>query len=260
MVQPRTPDQEVLYSKIRQHLAELDTKYGFVRRLSRENRWSESFARETVAEYAKFLFIAREGGHPISPSPIIDKVWHLHLCHTETYWQALCRDILQMDLHHAPHTGDPWDSANFARWSNQTLDSYRHFFGVPSMIWAQTGSGQFAYNASVVAWGVAIGSVILGSLTGQWEFAIAITFVALFMGAILSVAAREPLRLSRRQAGFGCGSAASCGGGGTGGEGIGAFSHGHGSGHGAGGHDGGDHGGGHGCGGGGHSCGGGGGH
>jgi hypothetical protein len=69
----------------------------------------------------KFLFIAREGGHPVSPSPIIDKAWHLHLLYTKEYWSDFCPNILGFNLDHSPHTGDPSASDKFANWTDQTL-------------------------------------------------------------------------------------------------------------------------------------------
>src|ERR1700733_1239117 len=126
-MEPLTLDQEELYGKIRAHLSKLGKP--FCSRLARENKWTHAFTQRVIEEYGKFLFIAREGGHPVTPSFFIDKVWHLHLLYTEAYWNDLCPNILKMNLTHSPHTGDSKENAKFAEWFKQTLLSYQKFFG-----------------------------------------------------------------------------------------------------------------------------------
>src|SRR5271170_7909899 len=130
-----TATQNDLLGNIRQHLAQLDTKYGFTARLARENRWAKDFAQRVTEEYARFLFIAREGGHPVSPPPIIDKAWHLHLVHTEEYWGDFCPNILKMQLHHSPATGTHGEAAQLADWSGMTRATYERYFGQVPWIW-----------------------------------------------------------------------------------------------------------------------------
>ena len=77
----------------------------FEPRLRRENGWSASFARRAIEEYRKFLVLAATARHPVSPSDVVDQVWHLHLLYTRSYWDELCANVLPRPLHHAPSTG-----------------------------------------------------------------------------------------------------------------------------------------------------------
>ena len=63
----------------------------FSRRLKRENGWDTTFALRAIAEYRKFLLLTQvSGGRPVSPSKVIDHVWHLHL---ELYEKLLERPL-----------------------------------------------------------------------------------------------------------------------------------------------------------------------
>jgi uncharacterized protein (TIGR04222 family) len=109
----------------------------FSRRLARENRWGESFARRVVEEYRRFLFLAMSAGHPVTPSDQVDQAWHLHLTYTRSYWEDLCHEVLGHPLHHGPTKGGARESAKFHDWYERTLDSYRSLFGTepPPDIW-----------------------------------------------------------------------------------------------------------------------------
>lgn len=198
MPEPHTPEQELLFSAIRQHLADLDTRYGFARRLAKENRWDDFFSRDLIGEYARFLFIAREGGHPVSPPALVDKVWHLHLIHTEAYWDDLCPNILKMKLQHAPRSGNPGEDALFAEWARQTLVSYWRFFGIPSPAWEQADRFRPSLVAAYITLGVAAGLAAAGFLAALWGFLVLAIF-GLVLAAFLWTQTWAPFAPRRRK-------------------------------------------------------------
>lgn len=106
-------------------------EFGFVARLARDNGWSPGLAERAVDEYRRFLFLAVEAGHPVTPSDEVDQVWHLHLCYTRSYWQQLCGEVLGRPLHHGPTRGGAAEDAKYGDWYRRTLSSYRRFFGPP---------------------------------------------------------------------------------------------------------------------------------
>src|ERR1043166_4112808 len=79
--------------------------YRFIDRLMEENRWPPLYAQRTILEYRRFLFLAAEAGHPVTPSKVVDEVWHLHLLYTRSYWERLCGTVLGKPLHHQPSRG-----------------------------------------------------------------------------------------------------------------------------------------------------------
>lgn len=119
-------------------------EFSFERRLARENGWTSAYTRRVVAEYRKFLLLARCAGHPITPSDQVDQAWHLHLTYTRSYWDRLCAQVLERPLHHEPTKGGSREDAKFEDWYARTLESYRQIFGEepPHDIWPE-GADRF---------------------------------------------------------------------------------------------------------------------
>jgi hypothetical protein len=92
-----------------------------------------------MTEYRRFVFLAMEAGHPVTPSEQVDQAWHLHLLYTRSYWDDLCGQVLGRPLHHGPTQGGPAEGAKFHDWYRATLDSYERIFGrrPPADIWPE---------------------------------------------------------------------------------------------------------------------------
>jgi uncharacterized protein (TIGR04222 family) len=77
----------------------------------------------------------------------------LHLTYTRSYWEDLCRDVLERPLHHGPTKGGTEEQARFVDLYNQTLASYRRFFGQqpPRDVWppAERRFGDDLHHVSV---------------------------------------------------------------------------------------------------------------
>ena len=111
--------------------------FSFAQKLAHENGWSQDYAERVVEEYRRFLFLAAQAGHSVSPSEDVDQAWHLHLINTRSYWDELCGKLLEQPLHHAPSRGGPDEDAKHRSWYAETMASYQKFFGVrpPRDIW-----------------------------------------------------------------------------------------------------------------------------
>lgn len=109
---------------------------GLLARVQRDNGWTEAFTLGAAAEYRRFVMLAATAPHPVTPSQIVDEVWHTHLMFTRDYWERLM-PLLPKPLHHEPGTGAPGDGAHFAAQYLQTLDTYRQIFGTepPAEYW-----------------------------------------------------------------------------------------------------------------------------
>jgi hypothetical protein len=108
-----------------------DVAFPFSARLARENTWPRAFAMKAIEEYRKFCFLAVHAGHAVTPSDEVDQVWHLHLTYSRHYWDTLCRDTLERPLHHGPTEGGAAEDRKFLNWYENTLKSYRRYFGEP---------------------------------------------------------------------------------------------------------------------------------
>lgn len=110
-------------------LDDAESLFPFSARLKKENGWTVGFTRQAIEEYRRFLLLAKHAGHPITPSPVIDQVWHLHLVYTCSYWEDFCKGVLERPLHHHPTSGGPEEGTKFREQYLRTLQSYRALFG-----------------------------------------------------------------------------------------------------------------------------------
>jgi uncharacterized protein (TIGR04222 family) len=132
-------DQQALYDQLMAfEIDDPGTELTFARRLARENGWSLLYAERVIDEYKKFLFLACEAGHVVSPSEQVDQAWHLHLTYTRSYWNELCQKVLGKPLHHGPTKGGAAEQTKFIDLYNQTLASYERLLGEkpPADIWS----------------------------------------------------------------------------------------------------------------------------
>src|SRR5262245_63811110 len=112
--------QQVLYNRLMTfEIDEPGVELTFARRLARENGWDLLYAERVIAEYKRFLLLACEAGHVVSPSEDVDQAWHLHLTYTRSYWDGLCREVLGRPLHHGPTKGGAAEQAKFIDLYNQ---------------------------------------------------------------------------------------------------------------------------------------------
>jgi hypothetical protein len=99
--------------------------------LAEENGWTPEFTLRAIEEYRRFLYLAVICDHPVVPSQVVDKVWHLHLLHARCYWNNLCRDLLGRPIYHTPSVGGSAAQGELRTHYLSTLASYRRAFGTP---------------------------------------------------------------------------------------------------------------------------------
>ncbi|MCA9447938.1 MAG: hypothetical protein KC931_12545 [Candidatus Omnitrophica bacterium] len=127
-----------LWAKIQEfEIDDPESSLTFSKRLARENEWTHPFALRAIEEYKKFVYLAVISGHPVTPSIEVDQVWHLHLTYTKSYWEDFCGGVLGRPFHHNPTKGGKQEGEKFDKWYNQTLESYRQYFGQepPADLW-----------------------------------------------------------------------------------------------------------------------------
>jgi hypothetical protein len=109
-------------------------EYSFTLRLAKENYWTQAFTEEAILEYKKFMYLAATADAMVSPSPIIDQVWHQHLVYTQSY-QEFC-EVLGKPIQHVPSTRNKTDAARFHQAKERTQQLYKQTFGnQPAAIW-----------------------------------------------------------------------------------------------------------------------------
>lgn len=126
-----------LWSKILDFPLDEETgEYTFSIRLANENQWTLWFTRNAILEYKKFMYLAACAEAMVSPSEIVDKVWHQHLIYTESY-SAFCV-VLGKEIKHVPSSHDPQKATKFAEAMVLTQQLYKKHFGeLPVQFWKQ---------------------------------------------------------------------------------------------------------------------------
>ena len=108
-----------------------DAAFPFSRRLARDNGWSHSFAKAAITDYKRFIYLICVSGTMLTPSDVIDEVWHLHLIYSEDYWDRFCFETLKRKIHHGPTKGGDAEAGKYLNAYQHTLDLYQQEFGTP---------------------------------------------------------------------------------------------------------------------------------
>lgn len=110
------------------------SEYCFSIRLAYENGWTTDFTERAILEYKKFMFLAATSDFMVSPSGVIDIVWHQHLIFTQSY-NTFC-ELIGKQVQHIPSTRDKAEFQKFKLAQERTTEAYRITFGEQSVdIW-----------------------------------------------------------------------------------------------------------------------------
>jgi hypothetical protein len=124
-----------LWAKIEQFdFDQTPSEYDFTLRLAHENYWTQNFTKQVILEYKKFMYLAAVSDMMVSPSEIVDTVWHQHLIFTKSY-SEFCT-ILGKQIQHIPSTHNKKDLQKFKIAKERTTKLYETHFGKQSeTIW-----------------------------------------------------------------------------------------------------------------------------
>lgn len=121
--------------------------FTFSHRLAAENGWNRTYTLRVMEEYKRFLFLCCISATPVTPSDAVDQAWHLHLVYTRSYWDDLCKNVLQRELHHGPTKGGEAEAEKFDGMYTLLKDIYYETFSEqpPADIWL-TNEERFQKN------------------------------------------------------------------------------------------------------------------
>lgn len=112
----------------------------FAGKIARKHGWKMPFALRALTEYKKFVYLGVTGDFMVTPSKIIDVVWHEHLLFSKAY-RDFCHEVLGQAFDHYPEL-IPVDeqTARFNAQYIETIDLYKKEFGLepPEEIWGNT--------------------------------------------------------------------------------------------------------------------------
>ena len=103
-------------------------------RLKLRYGWEDDFVNSAVNEYHRFLLLhLKNPKTEIVPGKVVDKVWHDHILHTQSYMN-FCEKMFGYYLHHHPD-----DASSKKSGIDLTLILYEKTFGhkAPSQYWSK---------------------------------------------------------------------------------------------------------------------------
>ena len=112
----------------------------FANKLARKHGWTPRFARHAIHEYKKFVYLGVSTPIKVTPSKVIDIVWHEHLLFTRPY-REFCDHVLGQAFDHNPELLPADDQTEvFNVQYEATLDAYEREFNTtpPADVWGTT--------------------------------------------------------------------------------------------------------------------------
>ena len=112
----------------------------FAEKIARKHGWSKSFALKAISEYKKFVYLGVVSDFHVTPSKIIDVVWHEHILFTRAY-REFCDEVIGYQFDHHPELMPVTDETG--RYNAQYVDTIEFYisefsFEPPTAIWGET--------------------------------------------------------------------------------------------------------------------------
>ena len=112
----------------------------FASKIAHKHKWSKAFALKALSEYKKFVYLGVVSDFHVTPSKIIDVVWHEHILFTSAYRQ-FCEQVICYQFDHHPELIPMADeTGRFNAQYEDTVEFYISEFGFepPIDIWGET--------------------------------------------------------------------------------------------------------------------------
>ena len=112
----------------------------FADKLARKLNWEKKFAMKALWEYKKFVYLGVISDFSVTPSKVIDQVWHEHLLFSSGY-RKFCKEVIQYDFDHNPELVQVGSQIEaFQSQYIRTIELYKREFGCepPAEIWDTT--------------------------------------------------------------------------------------------------------------------------
>ncbi len=109
----------------------------FAAKIASKHGWDKNFALKAISEYKKFVYLGVVSNFHVTPSKIIDVVWHEHLLFTKAY-REFCDNVINYQFDHHPELMPvAEETGRFSAQYIDTLEFYMLEFNVspPEDIW-----------------------------------------------------------------------------------------------------------------------------
>lgn len=124
--------------------------HAFATKISNKHQWEKRSVLRAMEEYKKFVYLGVTQGFQVTPSSVIDMIWHEHILFSKAY-REFCEEVLLQPFDHYPELVPIQDETG--RFSAQYLDTliaYKLEFGIdpPEAFWGRPKFDEQATTAS----------------------------------------------------------------------------------------------------------------
>lgn len=173
-----------------------------VDRLGEETGHPVDVCYTLVEEYRRFMYLVGSTGDELTPSPIVDVVWRLHVQDTRAYFDDFCPRIIGRTIHR-PEQDQPGpvgfqDDPAYGR----TLDLYAKEFGRPQVQFWPDPDIAAVRASSIVLWLIGASALALALLLQSMLFAtfgVVVSLITLFLRWKFSSLPLQQLRPERKE-------------------------------------------------------------
>lgn len=112
----------------------------FADKIARKHGWKVSFTVKAINEYKKFVYLAVISDFHVTPSKVIDVIWHEHLLFSKAY-RSFCNEVIEYIFDHHPELMPMEDqTGTYTAQYEATLALYWKEFTIeaPSAVWGAT--------------------------------------------------------------------------------------------------------------------------
>jgi hypothetical protein len=112
----------------------------FANKIADKHGWSNNVALATVREYRKFIYLGVVSDFIVTPSLLIDVVWHEHLLFSKAY-REFCDTIIEFQFDHYPELlPTKMGTKKYEEQYANTIQLYIQEFGIfpPENVWGVT--------------------------------------------------------------------------------------------------------------------------
>lgn len=109
----------------------------FAHKISTQYGWKLNFAQRALEEYKKFVYLGVVSDFAVTPSEVIDKVWHKHLLFSKAY-RIFCNEVIEHTFDHTPELIKIEEQIEIYQWQYfETLALYKSEFNTepPADVW-----------------------------------------------------------------------------------------------------------------------------
>jgi len=110
----------------------------FASKIARKHKWHNRFALGAIGEYKKFVYLGIISDFQVTPSKVIDTVWHEHVLFSKAY-REFCEEVIQYPFDHHPELmpNEAMTGIFYAQYLD-TIELYKKEFGIdpPEQVWA----------------------------------------------------------------------------------------------------------------------------